>query len=70
MESSKTIFLYVISGKFTTNQDWFGDQDPYVKFEYNGVKYKTSVKSDAGKSATWNEKFKLDGVSKSSQIQL
>ena len=56
------VWIHILSGSFDTNADWFADQDPSVTFQLNSHKYKTTVKNDAGKNATWNEKFKLEDV--------
>ena len=42
--------------------DVMGKQDPYLAFEYEGRKFKTAVKDDAGKSAKYDDVFLLEHV--------
>jgi Ca2+-dependent lipid-binding protein len=56
------ILVKVIEGTWLKDADFFGKQDPFVSFKHNGIEFKTTVKDDAGKKATWNEEFKLMGI--------
>lgn len=51
--------LTINKATFLKDADIFGNQDPYIEWQFNGQTMQTSVKDDAGKSATWDEQFKL-----------
>lgn len=42
--------------------DTLGKQDPFLAFGYDGRQYKTEVKDDAGKSATYDDVFLLENI--------
>ena len=46
--------MTVVQGNLTRDVETFGKQDPYVRFEYLGMKYKTKVHVDGGKNPVWN----------------
>lgn len=43
----------------TRDVETFGKMDPYVTWQYAGKEWKTTVKSNAGKTPNWNEAFRL-----------
>lgn len=54
--------LTINKATFLKDADIFGNQDPYIEWQFNGQTMQTTVKDDAGKSATWDETFTLDNV--------
>ena len=56
------LILTIVRATFVKNHDTFKNQDPYFKFKYNGKQFKTSVKNNAGKAATWEESFTLENI--------
>lgn len=56
------IELNIMEATFLEDSDFFGKQDPFIKFKYRDQFYQTTVKDDAGKHAVWKEKFKLIGI--------
>jgi hypothetical protein len=54
--------LTVVEAKFIKDADFFGKQDPLMKWKHNGREFKTTTKDDAGKHAIWNETFELDAL--------
>ena len=59
---SGTLNLTILSAQFYQDADFWGKQDPFIRFRYNGQIYKTSTRAGAGKNATWNENFTLENV--------
>lgn len=49
--------LTILDAEWFSDADMFGQQDPYVQWQYGKDIIKTSVKDDAGKKAEWNESF-------------
>jgi Ca2+-dependent lipid-binding protein len=47
-EKECVLQILVKDGKLFRNTETFGKMDPYVTFEYNGSKFRTSCKDDAG----------------------
>ena len=58
----KSILRFTIANaSFKEDHDGLFKQDPYIEVHYLDQNYfTTSVKENAGKFATWNEKFDLD----------
>ena len=54
--------LTILDGEWFADADTFGQQDPYIQWQYGKTIMKTSVKDDAGKKAEWNETFKLENI--------
>ena len=54
--------LTINKATFLKDADIFGNQDPYIEWKLNGETMQTTVKDDAGKSATWDETFVLENV--------
>jgi hypothetical protein len=48
-----TLNISIIEGYFTFDTEIFGEMDPYIILEHNGVKYRTVTKKDAGKNPRW-----------------
>jgi hypothetical protein len=46
--------INVVYGSLTRDVEAFGKQYPYVKIVYQGVKYKTRVHENGGKTPVWN----------------
>ena len=51
--------ITIVEATFDKDAEWFGKQDPFIKWKYGGVYYQTSIKKDAGIYAQWNETFTL-----------
>jgi Ca2+-dependent lipid-binding protein len=49
------LVVTVIKGRLIRITEAIGKMDPYVLIEYNGAKYKTDVKDEAGKNPEWNQ---------------
>ena len=60
--------INIISGHFLHNTAIFTDQSPYIAFEYNEKMFNTTVKSNAGLNATWNERFRLKPLKKPNEL--
>ena len=52
----------------TKEHDFDGGNDPYAYFLFNGKPYQTRYITNAGLTATWNEKFNLGEMSQDSSI--
>jgi hypothetical protein len=62
VNSNCILKLTIVEAKFIKDADFFGKQDPLMKWKHNGREYKTTTKDDAGKHAIWNETFELDAL--------
>lgn len=62
--------MTIIEGKLTRDVEMFGKQDPYVKLEYLGIKYKTKVHESGGKTPAWNETFVIPLGSISDELHI
>ena len=69
VNSNKTAEINVMSAKFKTDTGVYSDQDPYIRFVYNGAKFKTATKRNAGAAAEWNEVFKLGTMKSPNTLQ-
>jgi len=38
---------------------WLRNMDPYVQFEYNGIKFQTTTSTSRGSMAKWNQIFEI-----------
>jgi len=63
LDKKSVLRLIIKEASFLKDSDFFGKQDPYIKFVYNGTELQTDVKDDAGKQAKWDETFGLSGIS-------
>ena len=52
--------LTVVEAELTRDTETFGKMDPFVKFSYGDLEFRTSEKSNAGKKPIWNETFQID----------
>ena len=50
----------MIEADLTRDTETFGKMDPFIKFTYNELEFRTTEKSNAGKKPIWNETFKID----------
>lgn len=62
LNSKCKLLLTIMSGTWFADADLFGKQDPYVEWAYGNNKMQTTVKDEAGKEATWDEKFTLKNI--------
>lgn len=51
--------LTVEEARLTNDTEIIGKMDPYVKINFNGKKYKTHTKDEAGKNPKWRFKMEL-----------
>ena len=56
------LFITILEGSFKENHDAFGNQDPYIVFDFGGKTISTKVQDDAGLFAEFNETFTLDNI--------
>ena len=49
------IEVTILNGEFSVNLDFFKNQDPYVKLEVDSQQYRTQVKHNAGRCASWRD---------------
>ena len=52
--------LTVVEAELTRDTETFGKMDPFVKFSYGELEFRTTEKTDAGKNPIWNETFQID----------
>ena len=52
--------LTVVEAELTRDTETFGKMDPFVKFSYGDLEFRTTEKSNAGKKPIWNETFQID----------
>ena len=52
----------MIEAELTRDTERFGKMDPYVKFSYGELEFRTTEKTDAGKNPIWNETFQIDVI--------
>jgi len=62
LNSKCKLILTIVSGTWLADADLFGKQDPYVQWTFGKSIVKTTVKDEAGKEATWDEKFTLNNI--------
>jgi len=62
LDKKSILKIIIKEASFLKDSDFFGKQDPYIKFKYNNVDLQTTVKDDAGKQAKWDETFMLPNV--------
>lgn len=62
LDKKSMLRIVVKSATFLKNADLIGNQDPYIKFTYEGKSLQTDVKDDAGLAATWDETFQLPNI--------
>ena len=55
--------LNVIEAELTRDTETFGKMDPFVKFKYGELEFRTTEKSNAGKKPIWNETFQINVMS-------
>jgi C2 domain len=53
------LVIKIFKAKLRRDTEITGEMDPFVEIEYQGQKFRTSTKWDAGKRPTWNEAFEL-----------
>ena len=51
--------MKVVQGRLTRDLELIGKQDPYVKLEYMGKRYKTRIHEDGGKEPVWGDVFEI-----------
>lgn len=62
LTSKSKLILTVVHASFLKDADMFGNQDPYIQFDYKKDKIKTQTQDDAGKEADFNETFTLINI--------
>ena len=62
VNGNRTAEVNVMSAKFKTDTGVYSDQDPYIRFVYNDLKFKTTTKKNSGAAVEWNEVFKLGSM--------
>ena len=56
------IKLRIVEAKWLKDADFFGKQDPFVKWSHFGNEMRTTTKDEAGKHAIFNEDFILTNI--------
>lgn len=67
LDEKSMLRIIIQEATFRKDSDFFGKQDPYIRFKYNNIDLATEVQDDAGKKAKWNETFQLPNISTSVQ---
>ena len=62
--------LTIVEASFLKDADFFGKQDPLIKFQHRGREFRTTTAEDAGKHAVWNEVFPLEDLDPNGQLVL
>ena len=68
MSSPDFADLTIVSGRFERDHGTISKRDAYVVFEYNKQKMQTTVFKNAGRTAVWNQVFKLRPLDGSAEI--
>ena len=58
-DTSGQLTVKVVQGRLTRDLELIGKQDPYVKLEYMGKRYKTRIHEDGGKEPVWGDVFEI-----------
>jgi Ca2+-dependent lipid-binding protein len=62
--------IKVVVANLTRDTDVFGEMDPFVTIEYQGMEFKTKTIRNGGKRPQWNEIFEIDLFSLSDDIKI
>lgn len=56
-KNSGKVSITILEAKLIRHSNLFTSLDPYVKFEWDGISYKTETKNNGGKTPYWNERM-------------
>jgi Ca2+-dependent lipid-binding protein len=59
-----------LEAKLTRDTELFGEMDPFIIIEYQGMEFKTRTADNAGKNPKWNEYFEIEIYSLQDDIKI
>ncbi len=62
--------IKVLVANLSRDTEVFGNMDPFVTIEYQGMEFKTKTIGNGGKRPQWNETFEIDVFSLSDDIKI
>ena len=60
----------MIEAKLFRDTELFGEMDPFVTIEYQGMEFRTKTAENAGKNPRWNEHFEIEIYSLQDDIKV